>query len=441
MRVIIIILVCVGLVGFGIFKISNVFATKGGKHPEKSLAGSLLHTGSPQPAAEAPAPVSEAAPVQAAPVLSPVPFGPPLPDDYVPPPPKAQAVAEQEAKPLAEAGSNLMGKKPVEIRVFSFVNRIVPSIDVLRAEVAAAADFSVLVDQRANAWILRAPADVMEEYSKVVQALDVRPDQVDMDFLLVAVSQDRVASLGLSGLLNSGAPHLEGVSLVFEPSGLNLRVGSSSLNLEIDKGREAVHVVTLPVVRAVAGEPFKLDSVDEIPIAQSTYRDDVETRSYEYRKVGLGISGGIVRVGASMVLSLKQSNGSVVRESAEAPTFRTSTTETVAWLQPGEWTVVSGLTMERRVWRRGFLERKDDQEKDLVLLFARARTSVGSSQVGEFVEIDDMRALDGGDHPLLPARPTEASDSKEAVERMETEWLRERSQRASRSRIGPRHRN
>lgn len=427
MRVIFIILLACGLVAFGVYRVGNLFATKGGKQPEKGLAASVLHS-EPPPVA----PV-----VEIVPVASPVVYGPPVAPDYEPPAPKPEAVPE--VKPLGEVGSNLIAKKPVEIRVFRFVNRLVPSIDVLRAEIAAASDFSALIDERANAWIIRAPTDVMGEYEKVVQALDVRPDQVDMDFLLVAVSQDRVEALGLSGLLMSGAPHLEGVSLKFEPSGLNLRVGSSSLNLDIDKGRQAVHVVTLPVIRAVAGEPFKLDSVDEVPIAQTTYREDVESRTYEYRKIGLGIAGNIQRVGPSLVLSLKQSNGSVVRESEVAPTFRTSTTETVAWLQPGEWTVVSGLTMERRVWRRGFLERKDDQEKDLVLLFARARSSVGSSQVSEFVEIDDMPALDGGDHPLLPARPVEASESKQTLEEMEADFLRERSKKSRKSKIGPRH--
>jgi len=267
--------------------------------------------------------------------------------------------------------------------------------------------------------------------------LDVRPDQVDLDFLLVAVSQDRAVSLGLSGLLASGAPHLEGISLAFEPTGLNLRVGSSSLNLDVDLGREALHVVTLPVVRAVTGEPFKLDSVDEVPIAQTSFREETETRSYDYRKVGLGIAGSVQRVGPAFFLTLRQSNGSVVRESQEAPTFRTSTTETSAWLHPDAWTVISGLTMERRVWRRGFLQRKDDQEKDLVLLFARARSSVGPVRVDDFVEVTTMPGLDQGSHPLLPPKPRQVS-GKETLEDLEAEFIRERSGRARR--LGPPHR-
>ena len=73
---------------------------------------------------------------------------------------------------------------------------------------------------------------------------------------------------------------------------------------------------------------------------------------------------------------------------------RTSETETASWLTPNLWTVISGLTMERRVWRRGFLEKKDDQEKDLVLLFARARTTVGPLEVSSFVDIEGMPASD-----------------------------------------------
>ncbi len=428
MRIILIMLVCCGLVMFGVFRISNFFATGGGTKEKKPAEAPAK----PVEAVRA-APVSKAAETPVAvPQDDPLPvYGPPPPPGYVPPsPPPA----------VAEAGEGFGKKKPVEIRVFRFVNRVVPSIDVLRAEIAVASDFSALIDERSNAWIVRAPADIMELYAKVVEALDVRPDQTDLDFLLVAVSQDRAAALGLSGLLSSGAPHLEGVSLAFEPNGLNFRAGGLSLNLDVDAGREAVHVVTLPVVRAVTGEPFKLDSVDEVPIARTAFRDDTEIRTYDYRKIGLGLSGRVQRVGPSYFLELKQSNGSVVRESPEAPTFRTSTTETSAWLLPDAWTVVSGLTMERRVWRRGFLERKDDQEKDLVLLFARARSALGVARVGDFVDVSTVLPdLEGGEHPLLPPKPRQAS-GKRSLEELEADFLRERKKKPRRVRLGPPHR-
>ena len=120
---------------------------------------------------------------------------------------------------------------------------------------------------------------------------------------------------------------------------------------------------------------------------------------------------------------------------------RTSETETASWLTPNLWTVISGLTMERRVWRRGFLEKKDDQEKDLVLLFARARTTVGPLEVSSFVDIEGMPAIDEETHPLLPSKPVERrSSAKRSLEDLEGQFLEERKARRNPFAIGPRGR-
>ncbi|RYD50364.1 MAG: hypothetical protein EOP83_24035, partial [Verrucomicrobiaceae bacterium] len=68
-----------------------------------------------------------------------------------------------------------------------------------------ARNFQLGVDEVSNAWVMRGPPLEVDQYERMAKALDLPQDELDLDFLLVSVSEDWLRGFGVSVHFQEGA--------------------------------------------------------------------------------------------------------------------------------------------------------------------------------------------------------------------------------------------
>jgi hypothetical protein len=382
---------------------------------------------------EKPETVSAAAP-------SPAPVLPPLPDTSV-----------IEGAPIPAGVANGAGvPDPAKRKAgvveatgfYVFMNRAVPESPFNKgvSTTGSAKDermFQLGVDEVSNAWVMRGPPLEVEQYERMAKALDIPQDEVDLDFLLVSVSEDWLRGYGVSVHFQDGASWASLFGIDAEGSTLRFASHSVAIDAQLGESNAAVRLVSSPVVRTVTGEKWEFSADTKVPVAILARGEGVVSTSYEYRDVGLGLNGLIRKMGDGQYkLDLTQRNGAVDAQAGAAgqpPQLREQVLKTSIMLGLSEWSCVGGVRSWRVETRKRLLGKEEKEEQELLLVFCRPRMSLGSIPkawpVGEGPEHlsdigPDVFEL-GSAHPLLPDPPAEGVGPKSLAD-LEAEFFEER---------------
>jgi hypothetical protein len=268
------------------------------------------------------------------------------------------------------------------VSVYVFKNRAVPPPPFGRNDstVGTKADqrgFQMSEDTVANAWVMRGPVSEVQQVEHIAMALDLEQTEMDLDFVLVALSETWVNSYGLSAYFNEGASWLNSFQLDSSGAVLNFGAGDLHFTASLQSNNSDARIVSCPVVRAVTGEPWKFSADTSVPIAQLQRSEGVVSTNYEYREVGLGLEGVIRKAGDDQLrMEIKQRNGSIVDGTAAAgapPSLREQVLETVVVVQPQHWSCVGGVRSWKTVVKKHLLGNDREEEQELLLIFCRPR--------------------------------------------------------------------
>ncbi len=296
---------------------------------------------------------------------------------------------------------------------------------------------NVAIDEATNAWILQGPVFEVEQFERLAKELDKQQTEVDLDFLLVAVNEDVVRSWGITMQFQEGAGWLSALGVTYSGAQLTLGAGDFSISADLTKADSGVRLVSAPVIRCVTGDPWRFSADQQVPIQVLQRGEGVVSTAYEYRSVGLGLTGTIRRAGdRAFRLELEQRNGTVDTASrpddGEPPQLREQLLQTSIRVEVGRWACAGGV----RTWRtengKGIFGKRSDEAQELLLVFVRPRMFLGGVRPAIPVASGDVEGLedwgswgiDGG-HPLLPAKPGRPAE-KRSLEELEADWLRER---------------
>lgn len=413
MRIIIIILVLVGAIGFGAYKTFQMFSPQyqterrhermvdaGLEIPEPPESGELekreaVHSGQ---SSSTPSPV-EVKKDETAQLKAQLDAISKTVSEYKRTEDEQNARLQHAEEEKQRLQAQLDKKNEVMTFAVPFLNRPVLPLSALSSSEAINTDsFNIIVDKLSNSWIVKGNQEFIDSTVELVKRLDQSPQTLDLDFLVVAINEEKIRRLGLTGMFQDGASYLNSIDLTFDTFGLNLALGNTNLTLDFQHTDEETFVVTLPVERVTTGAQFEFGNVDRIPIQTLTVSDGISQSGFDYKSVGLTFKGQLNKVSERYYLELDHSVGSVVGEytSSAPPVFRESSSRSQAFVELNMWSVMSGMMVERSTWSRGILSRKKSNTRDLVLVFVRPR--------------DQLRAIpkaipclpDADVHPLLP---------------------------------------
>lgn len=328
----------------------------------------------------------------------------PMPPKVAPPPaPSPPPVTAQG--PVVEDVHFPVAEVPAESYfVYIFANRTAPPAP-FSMSVSTDKQSAVSVDEGANAWVMRGSPSQVDMLKAMAKSLDVAAEEIDLDFVLVAVSEQWLDSIGLSVLFNEGASYMSAFSLDGSGASLRLASGNVAVNLSYQDASEAVALVASPVVRCMTGEPFRFSNDTELPVPALARSEGIVTSGIDFRSVGLGI-GGVVRTlpNGSYRLNLEQRNGTIGKTVAvggsDVPQAQTQTLKTSVVVERDRWSCAGGVRTSRTITRKRLLGKSEEQTEDLLLVFVRARSSLELTP--RAFPIDLERAQQANDLPLEP---------------------------------------
>lgn len=347
-------------------------------------------------------------------------YGPPLPTKAdQPPPPRSSAI-------------------------YVFKNRTVPPLPFGQRQNMSGPEENddgviLALDVVSNSWILRGPPYEVASMERVAQQLDIKQDELDLDFLLVAVAEDWVASWGIDAHFKDGASWLSAFNLDSEGASLRFRSGSVAIDLSAERGKSAARLVSSPVIRVMTGEQWEFSADTQIPVPVLQRSEGVVSTAYEYREVGLGLAGVVRQSDGGMYrMHIEQRNGNVEASAKQAagepPQIREQVLKSMVGLELSKWSCVGGVRSWRTETKKRLFGSEDREEQDLLLIFCRPRRGLGGEpqawQAGdEPPRLESMgeAAWETSGHPLLPDPPAARRGAKKSLEALEADFFEERA--------------
>jgi len=298
-------------------------------------------------------------------------------------------------QPPADPNANLKSPSVETILVYTFRNRPVPPPPFGRDKSAIGSSrdangLELSVDQGANSWIMRGPSTEVMEVARIAEVVDVVQDELDLDFLLITVSETWLRSFGVSAAYQEGAAWLPSFSLSDGSGGLRLASGGFAVDLTASMSDSSASVYSAPVVRCVTGEKWSFGADREIPIESTTRADGVQQSSYSYRSVGLGFSGSLAKAGpkGAYRLQVEQRNGDVESSGGVdklPPVIRSQLLQTSLVVEIGRWSCVGGVSSWRKEKKKRLIGVSDSEEQNLLLVFVRPRDALSLAPVAHAV--------------------------------------------------------
>ena len=285
-----------------------------------------------------------------------------------------------------------------------FLNRIAPAPPVLRD--GESDNSQIILDPESNSWRWIANEIDTAIFQNLASTIDVPSTELDLDFVLLAVAEDGVKELGLTGLFRDGSSFRTLFDLGFSTSGLTLGFDGISTTINFRNLSTHSRVVSAPFVRAVSGRPFRFESVEEFPIPQTTVVDNVTRQSFEYRSIGLTFNGTVHALNSELRLNLVVETGSVTDSEFEtAPVFRNNTANVSGKLAWSRWSLIGGLRVDSGSTRKGIFSRSRESSSDLLLVFVRPRKEFPNTSPPPLPSHESL-GLRFHDHSLLPPFPS-----------------------------------
>jgi len=284
----------------------------------------------------------------------------------------------------------------------TFKNRLAPRIPSFLNDTEG---IGIALDVSTNTWIIQADESQAPHLKKVVALLDISPEELDLDFVLLAVSEKWIRSLGVDLIFKEGANYLSSVGIFSTSGGLRFASGGLTVNITGEKSNDHVSVYRTPVVRVMEGEDWSISETVETPIPVTQTADGITTTSIQFAELGLVLKGKVSKGSKGWRLDLEQFNGSkgadISIDNYTVPEKRTQKLKTAVYLEANKWTICGGVRNIEAVTKTGIFYKKKGFTKDLILIFCRPRTSI--RKVYKAVPVWSKPPVDiGGGNQLLP---------------------------------------
>lgn len=214
---------------------------------------------------------------------------------------------------------------------------------------------------------------------EIVNAAQGGRDGWMIEVVVCRVSDDLSSRMGISAIFSAGSKSLLGVNLSTRgvpdnKASINMNMAADLL-LELSENGTDSQLLTRATVYVLEGGVASLRQGDVVPIAQRTISDQgtISVTGYTFVDTGFILEVAMRRVsGGRVIASIRPELSTVVGFVEGAPIISTSSTDAEIVLEPGIWTVVSGLR-----------ERRETNEENgfpgARALWGKSRSSVHSS--------------------------------------------------------------
>jgi len=297
----------------------------------------------------------------------------------------------------------LVADGEVAIGSYQFKRRIVPETPTaLRGEQSARSRCET--DLSSNSWVWLCTPFQAVQIRELAETMDREQIEMDLEFCLVLMNQDRIRARGLTVLYDESATWMDALRLDGDSGSLMLKTHGIAVDLTFDNTDGAASVVSVPVLRVMESSPWTYSIDSEIPIPQSDIVDGTVRNSVEYHKIGFGLSGNVTVAGEQVILSVQQRNGNVAQRSNVAnqpPEFSTQELKTTVRLGWWKWAVLGGIQVDRASLVRGLFKKEIKETSDYLVIFVRPRLALAAPPKAVPV---GGRNDDKNFHPLLPPR-------------------------------------
>ena len=290
---------------------------------------------------------------------------------------------------------------------YVFKNRVAPVAPAF----LKASDSSVVVetDAASNAWVWMGTPLFTEQIQDLAETFDRPQMEMDLEFVLVLISTDRLKSKGISVFYQERASFLDVLNLSGDAGSLRISSGSWGVTLDYGDSTTGVSLLSQPVVRCLDGDRWKFATDTQVPIPRSEYVDGVLRQVIEYRPIGFGLQGVVRVVGNRVLLEVSQRNGSVTPgtndRTNDAPVFQDQVLETSLQLAFSEWSVVGGIQVDKEQTRKGLFRDSLQVTSDYLVIFCRPRLSLEAAPRAFPVDRpDELHRLEPVPFDLLPEK-------------------------------------
>jgi type II secretory pathway component GspD/PulD (secretin) len=255
-------------------------------------------------------------------------------------------------------------------RVYTFEN-VIPTGESLA--ILSALEVTIATHPNSPSVLVRGPADDVAAACDFLAAIDRPQASCTVQTWAVYVSKRMQTGWDLAGAIGSvlDAPNM----LVISPGAVTLNVSgdqiSAALNIIADGSN--VEVLQRPHVSLIHGVPAKIESIQEVPVPQTTVSQGISQTSISYRKVGLQLevlptflSPGRLR------LALSQTNGIIGQNvniaGNDVPIIQSQTVSTTAEVLVGQTVILGGVTTQRVRETKGILRNTREVEEGSLYL-------------------------------------------------------------------------
>lgn len=279
-------------------------------------------------------------------------------------------------------------------------------------------------DLESNSWVWIGGPVLGSQILDLARSYDVEQIEMDLEFVLVLLSTDKLKSRGVSIFYQERASWLDALSLVGDAGSLRISSGGWGVELSLADTQSGLTLLSQPVIRCVEGQSWSFANDSEVPVPRSEIVDGTIRNSVDFRPAGFGLEGVVRVVGDQVLLQVEQRNGSIAPSTAgtsEVPIFNNQKLKSTVRLAFWEWSVLGGIQIDREQLRRGLFRHSVQSTSDYLVIFVRPRLALEAPLAAVPVESNEDV------HPLLEGPGL--LPSMRDWEREEREFLRDHVER------------
>lgn len=254
-------------------------------------------------------------------------------------------------------------------RIVNFQFRTLPTSDTLQG--FSALGVVAVLDAGARQVFLHGPFDMVKEVGDLLEGSDIVPGGCSMRGWIVWVSDaDRngwefTSELGIN-LADDFKAEISGTDVL-----LSAGVDEVSAAIKIMASDTKISVVQEPHVRLTDGIESRIESLEEVPIPETTLSNGIASESITYKRVGLElIVKPMFLPGNRVRLSVTQIGGLVGRtaeiKGAEIPVLQTQKVASDVELTIGQSLVLGGVRSTRTKKNKGWFSNTDELETGIL---------------------------------------------------------------------------
>jgi len=250
-------------------------------------------------------------------------------------------------------------KAPQSLQIVKFLHRDPPSIDTIT--IAAAAGCSLSLDSIARSIAVVGPLDGALIVKSYLESLDVVPGSCAVQSWAVFVDRSSSKGFDLVAAL-SGLADVSSVSAEVGGGGLTFDLSSDQIALALTAicDGSVVEVVQRPHIQLRHGVASRVESIQEVPVPESSSSQGIIQTSIVYRKVGLQLSiTPSFLASDQLVLKVSQTNGLIGQTvkigENEVPVIQSQTVDTSVQMGIGQTVILGGVSTLRERTSRGLL--------------------------------------------------------------------------------------